>query len=320
MSTLPYFSRGIAYAKKSFAIREAKGDLWGQGQSLHFHGVVLFAASRFEECAEKCREAVSLLERTGDKWEAHMARYHLADSLFRLGRLSEAVAEGRRIYQSAKEVGDAQAMGLILIVWGAAASEAFPIEELEVELARPREDPLATLQLIQAKGLKLLLHDKRPNEAAEVFGEAICKAKERGIKNTYVMANYAWRATALRQSGEARESGSPARKRMFRQAQRAAARSLKMARIFQNDLPHALRENAIMASYAGREAATKALLEQSLAVSQRQNAVYQRAQTLLAKAEAGIVFDWVDAEKQLVEAQLALKAIKDSVLKNDADS
>ena len=45
------------------------GDVWGQGQSLHFYGLALYAPSRFEECIEKCREAVRLLERTGDRWE-----------------------------------------------------------------------------------------------------------------------------------------------------------------------------------------------------------------------------------------------------------
>ncbi len=53
MHLVAYFSRGIAYAEKSFAIYKSLGDLWGQGQSLHFHGMVLYAAARFEECIEK---------------------------------------------------------------------------------------------------------------------------------------------------------------------------------------------------------------------------------------------------------------------------
>ena len=50
-------------------IRKSFGDLWGQGQSLHYYGVVLYSGSRFTECVEKGREAVRLLERTGDFWE-----------------------------------------------------------------------------------------------------------------------------------------------------------------------------------------------------------------------------------------------------------
>src|SRR5262249_2259775 len=48
MHLIAKFSRGIAYAQKSYAIYKSLGDLWGQGQSLHFHGHVFYAASRFE--------------------------------------------------------------------------------------------------------------------------------------------------------------------------------------------------------------------------------------------------------------------------------
>jgi len=310
MSTLPLFRRGISYAKKSYSIRQDKGDLWGQGQSLHFLGVVLFAASRFDECAENCREAIALLDRTGDVWEANMARYHLAEALYHLGDLGEAVAEARRMYQSGNDVGDVQAIAVILVVWGAADFERFPVAELEAELIRKREDPLATLQLIQACGLKALLYEKQPDEASRIFREAIAKANERGIKNTYVMSNYAWLATALRIHGETMEAGSSEQKRLFREAKRAARKSLKMARRFQNDLPHALRENAIMATHAGRESTAKSFFAQSLEVAEKQGARYQRAQTLLAQAEAGITFGWPEAGKQFAEAQLEIQTIQ----------
>src|SRR5207247_2402247 len=117
MSLVPYFSRGFAYAQKSLAIYKSLGDLWGQGQSYHFHGIVLYAASRFEECIEKCREAVRLLERTGDYWEVNIARYQIAASLYRLGDLAGAVAEAKRIHQSGIELGDIQASGICLEVW-----------------------------------------------------------------------------------------------------------------------------------------------------------------------------------------------------------
>ena len=117
MSLLPYISRGIDYAEKSLAIRKALGDVWGQGQSLHFHGIVLYVASRFEEAIEKLREAIRLLERTGDYWEVNIARYHTCRSLFRLGRLQEAIALARRIHQSGLELGDVQALGVCLDIW-----------------------------------------------------------------------------------------------------------------------------------------------------------------------------------------------------------
>src|SRR5262249_9562322 len=56
MTLLGRFPRAIVYVEKSLALRKSFGDLWGQGQSLHFYGVVLYAASRLTECVAKCRE------------------------------------------------------------------------------------------------------------------------------------------------------------------------------------------------------------------------------------------------------------------------
>ena len=117
MSLVPYISRGVAYAQKANAICKSLGDLWGQGLSLHYNGLVLFVASRFEECIEKCRDAVRLLERTGDFWEVNVARHHIANSLYRLGDLAGAIAEARTIHQSGLELGDIQASGICFDVW-----------------------------------------------------------------------------------------------------------------------------------------------------------------------------------------------------------
>src|SRR5581483_10204900 len=50
MSLLSRFDRGLAYAARSLSIRQELDDPWGQGQSLHFRGIVLYAAARFQEC------------------------------------------------------------------------------------------------------------------------------------------------------------------------------------------------------------------------------------------------------------------------------
>src|SRR5262249_55422381 len=124
MSLIPWYGRGIAYAQKSLAIRTRMGDLWGQGQSNHYLGVVLYSGSRFAECVEKCREAVRLLERTGDFWEVHIARYQIAAALYRSGDLQNAVEEARRIHKSGLELGDQQASGISLDVWARATNGA----------------------------------------------------------------------------------------------------------------------------------------------------------------------------------------------------
>src|SRR5262249_2310168 len=156
MSLLAWFSRGLAYAEKSLAIRKSLGDLWGQGQSLHFSGVVLYAWSRFGEAIDRCREAIRLLGRTGDQWEVNIARFQLAASLYRLGRLREAVEEAQRMYQSGLDLGDAQASGISLDVWARAARGQVPPGIIQAELARPSVDVQRAAQVRLAEAVHLL--------------------------------------------------------------------------------------------------------------------------------------------------------------------
>ena len=95
MTLVGYFSRAIDYAQRSYRIRQEQRDLWGQGQSLHYYGCVLYAASRFHESIEQCRLAVPLLQKMGDYWQVHIARYQIAASFYHLGDLESAVAGGQ---------------------------------------------------------------------------------------------------------------------------------------------------------------------------------------------------------------------------------
>ncbi|MDQ3107633.1 MAG: protein kinase, partial [Actinomycetota bacterium] len=137
---VPWYSRGIDYAQRSLAIREELGDVWGQGQSLHFYGVVLYAASRYTECIEKCRRAIRLLQRTGDQWEVNTATWHLAFAHYRLGELDESVAMAQRVQRMGSEIGDTQAAGIGLGAWSKATGGRLPAALVRAEHERPRDD------------------------------------------------------------------------------------------------------------------------------------------------------------------------------------
>jgi two-component system sensor kinase len=311
MSLIPLFRRGIAYAQKSLEIRKEFEDLWGQGQSLHFYGVVLYTASRFSECVTKCREAVRLLERTGDFWEVHIARYQLAASLYRLGDLRGAVKEAQRIHLSGRELGDEQASGISLDVWARASGGDVPAEIVTAEVERPRHDAQGTVQVLLAAGVRSMA-DGRPDEAVEVFLRAKATAESAGIKNAYVAPVFPWLATALRQQAvTAVHDFTPGRREeLLRRAQAAARQGLRIARSFQNDLPHALRESALLAAILGRPRRAKRLFDQSLAVAERQGASYEHAQTLLARGQIGLELGWPEAAHQVSAAQIALRSLR----------
>ena len=67
----------------------------------------------------------ALLERTGDYWEVHIARYQIAASLYYLGDFRGALEETERNYRSGVELGDEQASAIILDVWAGRRARGF---------------------------------------------------------------------------------------------------------------------------------------------------------------------------------------------------
>lgn len=306
MSLIPWYGRGVAYAQKSLTIRKALGDLWGQGQSLHYLGVVLYSASRYRECVDKCREAVRLLERTGDFWEVHIARYQIAAALYRLGDLQSAVEQARRIHESGLELGDFQASGISLDVWSRATPGAVPIDALKVELERIRPDAQGTAQVLLAEGVRLMEAGDH-ERAATIFDRALVVAGQAGVMNAYVAPNRAWLATALRCRAQNDLSHTPwQRRRLIRRATYAAGRAVCLALRFRNDLPHAMREAALILALRGGFWPVRRLLNLSLSVAQRQEAAYEFAQTLRVRGQLGTELLWPNAESEVEQAKALL--------------
>jgi signal transduction histidine kinase/CheY-like chemotaxis protein/tetratricopeptide (TPR) repeat protein len=309
MTLIPYFRRGMEYAQKSLDIRKSFGDLWGQGQSLHYYGVVLYSGSRFAECVEKGREAVRLLERTGDFWEVHIARYQVAAALYRLGDLQEAIQQAKRNYESGIKLGDEQASGISLDVWSRAALGKIPEAMLATELKRKRPDAQGTAQTMLAEGVRLISAD-RIDEAATTFESALQAAREAGVMNAYITPNLAWLATARRMQFE-RYNGHllVQRRRLLHQAETAARRALRVARRFQNDLPHALRELGLLSFVRGNIGHALRLFDYSYETAGQQGARYEQALTRFVKIQLQIELGQVGTE-QLAAAQTELRALE----------
>ncbi|MBN2577671.1 MAG: response regulator [Pirellulales bacterium] len=309
MSLIGALSRGIAFAKKSLHIRKMLGDLWGQGQSLHYHGILLYAASRFEECIDKCREAIRLLERMGDYWQVHLARYQIAASLYHVGDLQGALDEARLNHHSGHELGDELASSIILDVWARATGGAVPPSILRQEIDRYSDDVQTTAQLSLAEGI-CLLDSGEPTRATEIFEKAIVATRRARLHNAYTLPLLTWLATALRSQAEKTGDCTPQRRGMIlRRAEAAVRRALRWAWLCKNDLSQALREQALILAMRGKTRKVRHLFDQSLAIAQKQGARYQYALTLLAKARVGRELGWPNAEEQETEAQNLLNEV-----------
>jgi len=241
---VPWYRRGIAYSKRSLAIRQDHGDLWGQGQSLHFYGVVLYAASRYRECIDTCREAIRLLQRTGDRWEEHTAAWHLAYSHYRLGELDKAVEVSRHVYESAAAIGDSAAAGISLSVWSKSSNGQVPAALVAAEMARGNDDAHTSTELHVAEAVRLL-GAGLVDDAVVVLEAAVAVIRRAGLRQEYVVPVYPWLATARRRQAETVPAVAVAeRRRAVVVAAKAAARAYRLARHYRNNLPHALREQA----------------------------------------------------------------------------
>ena len=117
------------------------------------------------------------MERTGDYWEVHIARYQLAAARYRKGDLEVAAREARQTYYSALELGDFQATANIIDVWIRADLNNLPQEVLEQETARTVNDMQAKCQVLLADGIS---HIRKGDyeAAAERFHEAIKRSKK----------------------------------------------------------------------------------------------------------------------------------------------
>ncbi|MDP1849063.1 MAG: EAL domain-containing protein [Solirubrobacteraceae bacterium] len=284
---LPWCTRGIDYAQRSLAIRRERGDTWGEGQSLNFYGVVLYVAGRYEECLEKCRAAMEILERTGDRWEMNTAGWHVALALYRLGRMEEAVTAAQAVHRAGIELGDVQASGISLGAWAKASGGAVPADLLEAELARPADDVHARVEVLQAQALRLI-RDERIDEAVAVLEDADAYLRRSGLRQEYVAPLRPWLATALRLQVEHASALAPApRRRLLRAARRAARRAVRLARSYRNLLPHALRVAGLLAAMSGRRRRAARLLDRSLTIALEQGARHEHALTLVARGRMG---------------------------------
>lgn len=285
LTMIPWTARALRYLHRSLAIRRELGDIWGQGQSMGFAGVALYAASRYDEAAEACRESMRLLERTGDRWEANTAGWNLALCRYRTGDLEGAATTAGEVYTRAKAIGDQTSAGVSLSVWTRATGGRLDPRLIDDELARDSEDASTTSELRLAAALAALHRD---DVAAAAGHLAVARATIRraGLRQAYAAAVAPWSATVQRRLAELSPAYHPAlRRRRLRRSVRAVRSARLWALSYRNDAPHALREAGLLASLRGRHRRAARLLARSLTVAAAQGARYEEALTRRGIAE-----------------------------------
>ena len=309
MMLVPWHRRGVRYAQRSHAIRVQLGDLWGQGQSLHFWGAGLYAGSEYEASLLRMRESLELLEQTGDRWELNNCRLQIAMARYRLGDLAGAVEDSGAARQAGLEIGDAQARGIGLEGWAKATDGLVPEPLIRAELERSSEDVLTIASVMQAEGVRLLgIGD--PEAAVEAFEESQRSFRRAGMKNAGVSPVRPWLLTALLRAAEATPAVDRRRRTaLLRQARSVARQANRRARFYRNDLPHVLRERARLAALTGRPRRARALFSRSIDVATGQRAHTETLRTRISRGEAGGAFGWTEFVDDGERAAAELRAL-----------
>lgn len=264
MSLLRWFKRANHYARRSLVIREQLGNVWGQGQSQHYHSVVMLAECRFQDAIDTSTRSVDLLRRMGDFWEMNMARYQTANAYYRIGRYKEAAEIASQMFECGREIGDIQATGISLDVWARTAPQSLPLPIVTEEAGKSRPDAQSHAQTQLAFAVVLLHHD-RIEDAIGTLEDAIERSEQAGHLNTYISPCYAWLATALRKRAEMTDCRDGRRLvNRIAAAVRVSRKATRIARGFPADRAHALRELAIVQSMRGKHRAALQLLGKSI--------------------------------------------------------
>ena len=95
---------------------------------------------------------------------------------------------------------------------------------------------------------------------------------------------------------------------MIRLAELAARRAVRIAKRFQNDLPHALRELGLVMCLRGKTTYAMRLLSQSMAVAERQGADYEFALSWHALSQIRSELDYADSPRVVPAAEAALRS------------
>jgi len=270
-STLPWYARGISYAQKSLEIGRSFGDVYRQGQSLHFYGVVLYAASRFEESIEKLLEAIRLLDRTGDQWEISTALWHLGFCYYRLGRPAESMAMFRRCMDNGLLTGNLQATAIAMSGLSKVSGGMVDPDEVADLLLRCSGDLHTTGELAAGEAVRLLATgDARA--AGELLSKVRRDVRRAGVRNEYVAPLLPWLLTATRRQAESvgpYDVGS--RRALVFRARVIAWRARFVAEAFRNNLPHVLREQALVLLLAGHRRSARRLARRGVRLASRLN-------------------------------------------------
>ena len=261
MTTLPWYSRDSPMQNAPWPSAVSRGDVWGQGQSLSFVATVLYASSASVNASTPAASRSGSLNGpvVGGSRTRRSGTWRSPTIAWRARRRLRAFA--RPVLQG-DAIGDATAAGIALSGWSRAGHGTVPEAFVAMEIGRDLGDADTATEVHLADGVRLLY-------AGEVDAPWSASPRRSAIisspgctPSTSRRSAPGWpRRCGSRPSSSTRRSGDRAPANCA--GPHAARRAHRLARSYRNNLPHALRERAMVAGNAGANAGLTVVRRQS---------------------------------------------------------
>lgn len=284
MTTTALFRRGIRYSKRALQIARDLENVWGQGQTQNFLGVTCLPASKLAECINHCYEGARMFERAGDLWELRVANCNVAYGLYRVGNLSAAHQWAEENYHEALRLHDTNMAAVCLSILSKSSFGDVPLAEITaLREMLPQSALQQHAELSQAEALYWAAQ-QRYDRAVEILEKQWIRVMRKKLPQEYVLPVLPWlltmrRLLALRQ----RTDGNLAEMRSnIKRALRLSRTALLLARLWRNNLPHVLRERALLLEMLGYHRAAVRSAKEALTTAAQLGFRFEYAQTAYA--------------------------------------
>jgi tetratricopeptide (TPR) repeat protein len=303
----------LNYAKKGLELYSELNDEWGEGHSLTWSGINAFARGDYLKAIDSLELGVKILERVGDEWDINIGMFHLACSLYQLGRLDTAIETAYEVFERSVRYGDTRTNCALYLLAKASDGRADLTSYLKRRLDAP-EDILATCNFHKCLGIKLIAEEKFPEAVHETNIACDLPLRHR-LPNYHSVAGVPLAVAARRRHAESLELGSKVRRAALTKARSLASRALWICSLYPPEYPAALREYAEVSRIAGKTNRAIKYFDKSIRNAEQQSASYEAAKARLGKAQLLVQLKEPGAEKFLTAANEEMSSFCELIAK-----
>jgi signal transduction histidine kinase/tetratricopeptide (TPR) repeat protein len=267
MGAIPLWPRAVEFGRRAVETATRIGDQWCEGAVGHLYGAVLLGSCQLRKARDVLLRAREKIRQTGDLWEENGICYHLAITYYRMGAMEKAAELASQTQRVGVEIKDRLAAGDNLNTLARARNGDFARELFEQEKRFSSHDVQRACELLCTEAIWEL---RRGNYAAahQLLQEAKDRYRSKGVQNLYSAPIPCWLVTAIRL--ELQSSPQESRKLLFRKLRGTLSEALKQARRYRTNLPHALREKALVDILEGNYQSAHLCLKESVEFAQQQ--------------------------------------------------